>query len=189
MATKRTGNILGAIVVLAIGVSLWLPAEQSPEPPVPDVQSTTPVPKLDPADTVLEPRRLPPGDVYPENDISIEAYFARFGGIAAVDLKTKKIREAVSERIRKEMVGTQVTWNGYVDRIADGSPGKMTLVLAMANGPSGLDTALVRFPSVLRDQLHGYAKGDHVRVVAVFDEIMTVFSLLRGMSVESISEG
>ena len=95
----------------------------------------------------------------------------------------------MAAKIREEMVGTQVTWNGYVDRIADASSGKVTLVLAMTDGPAGLDTALIRFPAALHDQLHGYQKGDHVRVVAVFDEIITVFPLLHGKSAEWIPKG
>ncbi len=189
MTTKWTGSIVGAIVVLAIGVLLWLPVEQSSERPVPVVDNPTTVPELSAADTASGPRLLPPGDEYPKSNVSIEAYFARFGGVAAVDLKTKKIREDVAARIREEMVGTQVTWNGYVDRIADTSSGAVTLVLAKKDGAAGLDTALIRFPAALHDQLHGYEKGDHVRVVAIFDDIMTVFPLLRGKSVEWISEG
>jgi hypothetical protein len=175
-----------AIVVGAIGILWWLPAEQSVEPPVSVVQNLTPVPNLALADTVSVPRLLPHGEEYPQNDISIEAYFARYGGIAAVDLRTKRIREGVAANIREEMVGTRVSWNGYVDRIADAPSGKVTLVLVVTDGLPGLDTALIRFPAALHDQLHGYQKGDHVRVVAVFDEIMTVFPLLRGESVESI---
>jgi hypothetical protein len=189
MTTKWTGSIVGAIVVVAIAVLVWFPAEQSSELPALIVQSPTPVQKLAPADTRSVPLPSPPGEVYPENDISFEAYFARFGGIAAVDLKTKKIREGVAAKIREEMVGTQVTWNGYVDRIADASSGKVTLVLAMTDGPAGLDTALISFPAALHDQLHGYQKGDHVRVVAVFDEIITVFPLLHGKSAEWIPKG
>ncbi|HIF91876.1 MAG TPA: hypothetical protein EYQ60_01920 [Myxococcales bacterium] len=127
--------------------------------------------------------------MHPENDISFEAYFARFGGAAAVDLKSKKIREGMEAEIRDEMVGTQVTWNGYVDRIAEASSGEVTLVLNMTDGPAGLDTAMIRFSAALHDQLHGYEKGHHVRVVAVYDKVMTVFPLLRGKSVELIAEG
>jgi hypothetical protein len=153
------------------------------------VQNPTPVLKLASANKSLSPVSLPPGEVHPVNDISIEAYFARFGGVAAVDLKSKKIREGVAAEIRKEMVGTQVTWNGYVDRIADASSGEVTLVLKMTDGPAGLDTALIRFSAAMHDQLHAYEKGHHVRVVAVYDKIMTLFPLLRGKSVERISAG
>ena len=188
MTIKRTGSILGAIVVLAIGVSLWLPVDQSSESTSVLVQNPTPVLKPVPANSST-PVALPPGDVHPENDISIEAYFERFGGIAAVDLKSKTIREGVAAEIREEMVGTQVTWNGYVDRIAEASSGAVTLVLKMTDGAAGLDTVLIRFPAALHDQLHGYENGHHVRVVAVYDKIMTLFPLLRGKSVERISAG
>lgn len=180
---------LSAIVVFAIGVSLWFPADQSSDPTSLLEQNTTLVLKPAPANQPSSPVMLPPRDVHPENDISIEAYFARFGGVTAVDLKSRKIREGVAEKIREEMVGTQVTWNGYVDRIANAVSGEVTLVLKMTDGPAGLDTALIRFPAALHDQLHAYDKGYHVRVVAVFDEIMTVFPLLSGKSVEWISEG
>ena len=188
MTMKWAGSIVGTIVVLAIGVLWWLPAEQSSEIPTPVVRNPTPVPELVPADTASV-SHLPAGEVYPKNDISIEAYFARFGGIAAVNLKTKKVREAVAAKIHEEMIGTQVTWNGYVDRIVDASSGGVMLVLTMEDGPAGLDTAVIRFPAALNDQLHACKKGDHVRVVAVFDEIMALFPLLRGESLESISEG
>jgi hypothetical protein len=172
---------------------LWLQEDRSFESTPLLVQNPTPVLPPVSANKSSSPVRLSlplqPGDVHPENDISIEAYFARFGGIASVDLKTKKIRDGVATKILEEMVGTQVTWDGYVDRIADAVSGEVTLVLKMTDGPAGLDTALIRFPSTLRDQLHDYEVGYHVRVVAVFDEIMTVFPLLRGKSVEWISEG
>jgi hypothetical protein len=59
----------------------------------------------------------------------------------------------------------------------------------MTDGPAGLDTVLIRFPATLHDQLHAYENGHHVRVVAVYDKIMTLFPLLRGKSVERISAG
>lgn len=172
-----------------IGISLWLPVDQSREPSSPFVQNPTPTLNLVPANTSLRPVSLPPGEIHPENDISIQGYFARFGGIATVDLKTKKIREGVAAEISEEMVGTQVTWNGYVDRIADASSGEVTLILKMTEGPAGLDIALVRFPAALHDQLHAYEKGHHVRVVAVYNKNMTLFPVLRGKSIERISAG
>ena len=147
----------------------------SPTQPVPDNESAAP------------PQAMPKTP-YPANDISLEAYFAEFGGIAAMDLKAKKIRPDVEAKIREQMIGTQVTWEGYVKKIADAGSGGLTLVLSKTDAAVGLESAMIRFSAELHDQLDAYQQGDHVRVVAVFDDIMTVFPLLSGHSVESISE-
>jgi hypothetical protein len=45
---------------------------------------------------------------------------------------------------------------------------------------------MVKFSPTWTEELLGYQKGEHVRVVGLFDRVFTVFPSLNGMSVEVI---
>jgi hypothetical protein len=179
---KRTIWIAGAIAVavLVVGALLWHPEAGSPV--VPSAETPTPAPQ----DAVGLPQLIPEGQEFPKSDISINQYFERFGGAAVVDVDTKKIREDVVAKLQEELVGKQVTWDGYVRRVEDAPSGRVTLVLGLKAQQTGLDTAMIRFSGSWRDVLHTYRQGDRVRVVAIYDKIVSVFPSLRGISIEEI---
>jgi hypothetical protein len=65
----------------------------------------------------------------------------------------------------------------------------VTLVLGLSSEDAGLDTAMVRYSGAWHDVVLAYRKGDHVRVVAIYDKIVSVFPSLRGISIEEIPAG
>jgi hypothetical protein len=196
MDTKKVWFVGAATALLVIaGGVLWLRASEPPERPSP-VAALAPAPAVPPAPAPLPnskrpdvaglPPLFPEGVEYPKSDLSIDEYFANFGGAKVLDPATKKIRDDVAAKLRDELVGKQVTWDGYVQRIENAPSGRVTLVLALKPGQTGLDAAMIRFAAGWGEQIHAYQKGDRVRVVAVYDKIVSVFPSLRGLSVESI---
>ena len=183
---RKTIWIAGILAVLVVGALLWHQEEE----PLEVSSAMAPAPKPPPEPAPQDVAGLPPlimaGEEFPKSDISISQYFERFGGAAVVDVETKKLREDVVAKLQEELVGKQVTWDGYVQRVEDAPSGRVTLVLALKAQQTGLDSAMIRFPASSRDLLHAYQKGDHVRVVAVYDKIVSVFPSLRGISIEPV---
>ena len=95
--------------------------------------------------------------------------------------------EAVA-KVKQELVGKQVTWDGYVRRVETAPSGRLILVLQVDPGGASLNTAMVKFSPTWKDELLGYRKGQRVRVVGLFDRVFTLFPSLNGMSVEAIPE-
>ncbi len=126
------------------------------------------------------------GREYEKNDITLSEYFAEFNTEAVIDPETKKIRPESAAKIKQELVGKQMTWDGYVRRVENAPSGRLILVLQLAPGGSTLKTAMVKFSPIWKEELLGYQKGEHVRVVGLFDRVFTVFPSLNGMSVEVI---
>jgi hypothetical protein len=185
MTTKKTLGIQFVITALALAATPWLLKDAADRAVNASATETSPSAIVEVVDT---PPAVEEIDQIPEdNDISFEAYIEKFGALAVMDLKTRTIRDEVSSRINDEMVGTEVTWDGYVNRVAEAAAGGGTLVLGIREGATGLDAALVRVSPELYDEVQGYQAGDHMRVVARFDGLNTVFPLLSGRSFELIS--
>jgi len=149
-------------------------APQTPAPPKPDVAGL--------------PALITPGKDYPVSDVTIDEYFEVYSATNALDMETRKIRADLLAKVQEELVGKQVTWDGYVQRVENAPSGRVTLVLALNPGPPKLEVAMIRYSAGLSKELHAYQIGDHVRTVAVFDKIVSVFPSLRGISIEPIAE-
>ncbi|MDE0885428.1 MAG: hypothetical protein OSB70_07845 [Myxococcota bacterium] len=185
MTTKRTLGIQFVITALALGATPWLlkdAADRTVESPETATSPAAIVQVVDMPTAAEEIDQIPE-----DNDISFEAYVDKFGALTVMDLRTRTLRDGVSSQIREEMVGTEVTWDGYVNRVADAAAGGGTLVLGIREGATGLDAALVRVSPELYDEVQGYQAGDHMRVVARFDGLKTIFPLLSGKSFELLS--
>ena len=126
------------------------------------------------------------GREYEKNDIPLGDYFAEFSPEIVIDPETKKIRPEAAAKIKQELVGKQVTWDGYVRRVETAPSGRLVLVLQLEPGGASLKTAMVKFSPVWKNELLSYQRGDHVRVVGLFDRVFTMFPSLNGMSVEAI---
>jgi len=185
MTTKRTLGIQFLITALALGATPWLLEEQPAHQRAATEMETTSISAVQGSE-VLSPVEADDSNVA-DNEISFEDYIEEFGGLAVLDLKTRTLRTEVTDRIHEELVGTEVTWDGYVSRVAEAAAGGGTLVLGMKESETGLDAALVRVSPDLYEEVQTYQAGDHMRVVARFDGIRTVFPLLSGRSVELIS--
>ncbi len=178
--------ILGAgVAVLAVGAAMLLlrgrgPAEEAAEAPPPLASVAPPAVAYAP---------LFRGDEDPSDSaISLREYFQRFGAVAMIDPETKRVREEIAAQIREELVGKQVTWDGYVQRVEDMPSGRVMLVLGANRAQAGIEAAMVKFSPEWREELYTYQQGDAVRVVAVYDKTVSVFPSLRGKSVVAIEE-
>jgi len=188
---RRIGIAGAAATVVAIGVALlWLGCSESPEGPSPEAPAPEAAQPPPPDPTAPDVVGLPPlfqeGAEYEESSMSLEEYFAKFGPALVMDPETKKVRPDLVAVLREELVGKQVTWDGYVKRIKDAPSGRVMLVLALKPEQTGLDSAMVMYSSAWAGYLRGYRHGERVRVVAVFDGLVTAFPSLRGISVEAI---
>ena len=96
------------------------------------------------------------------------------------------MRPEAAAKIKQELVGKQVSWEGYVRRVETAPSGRLVLILQLDPGSATLRTAMVKFSPVWKDELLGYQKGQHVRVVGLFDRVFTLFPSLNGMSVETL---
>lgn len=132
------------------------------------------------------PALFPEGMDHPRSEITIDQYFGRFGGGGVIDPETRAMRGDVAETLREELVGKRVTWDGYVQRVAAAPSGRVLLVISVAAGAGGLESAMIRFSAAWSDHIHGYQPGDRVRVVGVYDKVVAVFPSLRGISVEAL---
>lgn len=104
MDTRRIGIAGAAAALLAIGGAvLWLRGSEAPEAPSPEgvpVPAAGPAPEPAPArsDAPGLPPLFPAGVEHPKSDISLDAYFARFGAAAVLD----PAAEALSRRRRDD---------------------------------------------------------------------------------------
>ncbi len=164
-----------ALLALAVvGAALCM---RSPEPPESPFAEAPPLLSPDAAGTAP---LFPEGMEHPTAEITLDQYFADFGGVEAVEPEKQQARE--------ELVGKRVTWEGYVQRVKDARSGNALLTMSLEPQLAQLHAALIRFPPEWREQLHAFEKGDHVRVVAVYDGVVSVFPTLRGISVEAVEE-
>jgi hypothetical protein len=174
-------------LVLAVGGGFYLGKSSDPA-------EATAVAERDSAKTQAEVTRDVPGlpalyiegREYEKNDITLSEYFAEFNTEAVIDPETKKMRPESAAKIKQELIGKQMTWDGYVRRVETAPSGRLVLVLQQDLGASTLKTAMVKFSPIWKNELLGYEKGEHVRVVGLFDRVFTVFPSLNGMSVEII---
>jgi hypothetical protein len=189
MSTRSLG-IIGALAVLLVvgGAVLWQrgpapPAEPISVAPEPEPEATEPTPLLDVAGL---PPLFPEGMDHPKSEISLDEYFAQYGAEAAYNPEANKFREDLEPTLQDELIGKQVTWEGYIQRIEDAPSGRVMLVITPDPEKPGLNAAMIKYSAGLSEQIHAYNKGDRVRVVAVYDKLMTVIPSLRGISVELI---
>ena len=189
--TSRCALLLAAGVLwwqLGCGSEQEPQAASAPSAAVP-VPAEPPVAGLPPdVDVVGLPPLFPEGLEHEANPISFADYSARFGAAVAIDPQTRRIREDVEETLERELVGRQVTWEGYVDRIRALPSGRVTLVLAAKPENSGLDKAMIKFAGGESEGILDFTRGDRVRVVAVFDRITSVFPSLRGLEVQMLEQ-
>jgi len=126
------------------------------------------------------------GREYEKNDMPFGDYFATFSPEVVIDPETKKIRPEAAARIREELVGKQMTWDGYVRKVETAPSGRLVLLLQLEPGDVTARTAMIKFSPIWKDELFSYRTGEHVRVVGLFDRVFTVFPSLNGMSVKVI---
>ena len=151
---------------LLLALACDQPEEPAPEPkPTPRLSEA----QIEEARKVVDVEGVPPlfpeGRQHPANPISLNAYFERFGTSQLIDGETRTARPDLLESLEQELVGKQVTWDGYVDRVRPLPSGRATLVITPAPEKPGLDVAMVKFPAGDTEELLSYAKGDRVRVV------------------------
>ena len=192
MDRKVTVLVVAGALVLAVGGGFLLGRGAEP-PEAPEVATTEPVPS--PTPTPIENLRgdvpgLPvlfvPGREYEKNEMPLRDYFAEFSPEVMLDPQTKKMRPEAAARIKQELVGRQVTWDGYVRKVETAPSGRLVLVIQLDPGNAQLSTAMIKFSPTWKDELLSYRKGEHVRVVGLFARVFTLFPQLDGMSVEVI---
>lgn len=128
------------------------------------------------------------GREYEKNDMPLVDYFVKYDPKDMIDPETKKMRPEAAAKIKQELVGKQVTWEGYVRRVETAPSGRLILVFQVDSGNATLNTAMAKFSPVWKDELLGYEKGQRVRVVGLFERVFTLFPSLNGMSVEAVPE-
>ncbi len=185
MDVSRKWILGGGLAVLVLGAAVLLLRDEGPTEEAAD--APPPTASIAPVPAAYAP--LFRGDESASDSaISLGEYFQRFGAVAMIDPETKRVREEVAAQIREELVGKQVTWDGYVQRVEDMPSGRVMLVLGANSAHAGIEAAMVKFSPKWRDQLYTYQQGDAVRVVAVYDKTVSVFPSLRGKSVVAIEE-
>ena len=189
MDKKTTILVVAVALILAVvgGFLLGQGSEPAVAPVVatPDPASTT-TPTEELRDVPGLPALFIPGREYEKNDIPLGDYFAQFSPEVVIDPDTKKIRPEAAAKIRQELVGKQMTWDGYVRKVETAPSGRLVLLLQLEPGAATYRTAMIKFSPVWKNELLGYSKGEHVRVVGIFDRVFTAFPSLNGMSVEVI---
>lgn len=186
MDTKTTVLVVAALV-LAVGGGFLLGRESKPpEGPAVVTRDPAPAPPEELRDVPGLPALFIEGREYEKNDMPLDDYFAVFSPEVVIDPDTKKIRPEAAAKIRKELVGKQMTWDGYVRKVETAPSGRLVLILQVEPGGATIRTAMIKFSPVWKNELLGYRKGEHVRVVGLFDRVFTVFPSLNGMSVEAI---
>jgi hypothetical protein len=188
MDRKMTVLVMAGLILAAGGGFLLGRGFKPAEAPAPAVVTRAP------AQTQPEELRDVPGlpalyiegREYEKNDMPLSNYFAEFSPEVVIDPETKKIRPEAAARIRQELVGKQMTWDGYVRKVETAPSGRLVLVLQLEPGDVTARTAMIKFSPVWKDELLSYRTGEHVRVVGLFDRVFTVFPSLNGMSVEII---
>ena len=189
MDKKMMVPVAMAALVVAIGGGFLLgrssgPAEESTIVAREETEAASPNVEL--RDVPGLPALYVEGREYEKNDMPFSDYFATFSPEVMIDPETKKMRPESAAKIKQELVGKQVTWDGYVRRVETAPSGRLVLVLQVAPGDATLRTAMVKFSPIWKNELLGYQKGEHVRVVGLFDRVFSVFPSLNGMSVEAI---
>lgn len=191
MDKKMMGLVVATAVVVAIGGGFLLgrssgPAE-TPAIVTPD-GTAAPISKEKLRDVPGLPALYIEGREYEKNDMPLADYFVKFDPNDMIDPDTKKMRPEAVAKIKQELVGKQVTWEGYVRRVDTAPSGRLVLVFQVDSGNATLNTAMAKFSPVWKDELLGYEQGQRVRVVGLFDRVFTLFPSLNGMSVEAIPE-
>ena len=184
--------LVGAMALgAAVAGGFWLGRSSSPD----DValvgtseQTAAQPPKQEQRDVPGLPVLFVEGREYEKNDISLADYFAEFQPTTMIDPETKKLRPEAAARLEQELVGKQVTWEGYVRRVETAPSGRLVLVFQLEPGAASLYTAMAKFSPTWSDELLGYRQGQRVRVVGLFGRVFSLFPSLNGMSVEAISE-
>ena len=175
-----------AIAMLLGGALALLPAcqrEAEPAPEAPVVEVLPPSPTA--PDVAGLPPLVPGGVEREESELAIQDYFDRYGGVDALEPDEDVLRSDLASEIQAELVGKQVTWDGYVARIQDAPSGRVMLVLTRDPEKSA-EAAMVRFSAAWSEYVHAVPIGTRVRVVGVFDKLIGVFPSIAGISVETL---
>lgn len=181
--------VVAVAVALGAGFLLGRRSEQGTAAPVAAVDEqaeAAPSSEDPPTDVRGLPALYIPGREYERNDMPITEYFSEFSPEVMIDPETRKVRPEAAERLKEELVGKQVTWEGYVQRVKTAPSGRLVLVMQATQDGSAAQTAMIKFSPVWADELQSYRRGQHVRVVGLFDRVFTVFPSLNGMSVEAL---
>jgi len=190
MDKKMLVLVVVAALVVAVGGGFWLGQTSAPAeaPAIVTREARAPTPKEELSDVPGLPALYIEGREYEKNDMPLADFFVEYSPTNMIDPETKKMRPEAVAKIKQELVGKQVTWDGYVRRVETAPSGRLVLVLQVDSGAATLNTAMVKFSPVWKNELLGYAKGQHVRVVGLFDRVFTLFPSVNGMSVEAVPE-
>jgi len=187
--TRGMGIFAGALAVLAIGfAAVWFGgARPEPEPARP-ARPAVPAPGPTDPDVVGLPALFPEGLDHPQSNLDMDAYFAAYGSREITNPATDRIREDVEAQLTEELKGKEVTWEGYVARIQDAPSGRVMVMVTLRPNATA-EAAMFHFSAAWSDHIHAYEKGEHVRVVGVYDKLLGVFPSLRAKSIEPIENG
>ena len=188
---NKTALAVAAGLVLALGAGFLLGRSSEPTAALAPAAVEGQIeagdsPEDAPRDVPGLPALYIEGREYERNDMPLAAYFEEFSPEVVIDPDTRKMRPEAAARLKEELVGKQVTWHGYVHRVETAPSGRIVLVMQTTPGVTTAQTAMIKFSPVWADELQSYRKGQHVRVVGLFDRVFTVFPTLNGMSVEAI---
>ncbi|MDJ0787611.1 MAG: hypothetical protein QNK05_12450 [Myxococcota bacterium] len=157
------------------------------EAPGSDAAPVVAVPPPSPTDPDVEglPPLVAPGVEREESELAIGDYFDRYGGVDALEPNEDVLRADLAQEIEAELVGKQITWDGYVARIQDAPSGRVMLVLTRDREQSA-EAAMVRLSAAWSEYVHAVPIGTRVRVVGVFDKTIGVFPSIAGISLETL---
>lgn len=189
--SSRTIGIFGVVVALVVagGIASWFNSAPAVEERPPQAAAPiAPPPGETEPDVAGLPPLFPEGQDLPESDVTFAQYYEEFDDEEILDPRTSQLREEKAAQIREEIGGKRVTWEGYVARVRDAPSGRVMIMLTLNERPSA-EAALFTFSAAWSDHVRGYQKGDHVRVVGVYDRMMGSFPSMRGMSIEPITAG
>jgi hypothetical protein len=181
---RRAGNPVLLLLLGALAVAAGCGQDPTPETGAAPVVEVAPPGPTEP-DAAGVPPLIPEGIELEPSEMGIDEYFERYGGVDALAPDADAIREDLAAEIEEQLVGKQVTWDGYVARIRDAPSGRVMLVVTRDREESP-EAAMVRMSAAWSDYVHAIPEGTHVRVVGVFDKLIGVFPSLAASSIEPL---